>query len=820
MEMLFREFKHSFRSLLRNKGYAAAVTVTLLACIAVNVAIFAIVESVLIRPLPVPGAEDIVLMSNEYPGAGVDDLDTSSSGDYYDRLEKVTALGEQAEFRFTNQTITLKEVAERERTMTATPSLFTLLRVGPLFGRTFTAAEGEVGAEQKVLLSYGLWQQMFGGDRNILGQPLRLNGVPFTIVGVMPPDFTFIDPAVRLWIPAAFTSEEKTIHHSNNWHNIGRLRPGASMEQVQAQVNALNAANMEKFPQMKATLANAGFHTVVEPLKSMVVKDVKSPLRLLWAGSVFVLLIGILNVANLAVARLSLRRKEFATRLALGAGRGDLMSQFAIENLILAMASAGCGVFLGAALLRAIRAIGLNHFPRAYEVGLNAQVIGYAALLTLGTCLLTSGLSLAGLSIKHFHAVLRDDDRTSSAGTKTRRVRQGLVVGQIGFAFALLVGAGLLLASFRELLRVNPGYRTAGVVTASIDAPTSKYPDGARLNLLMNRALDAVRQTPGVLSAGASTTVPLGGNYNDSVISAEGYAMKAGESVVSPLQLSITPGYLETMGVPLLKGRYFQESDNKAAPRVVLVDEVLAERFWPHRDPVGLRMYEPDPPDLTKVGPDTIWYTVVGVVRSVRLQDLSGKGNPGGAYYFPYAQSSSNSYSIAVRTNLDDARMAQAIRSQIATVDPELALFDVRTMAQATELSLSARRTSMLLAVGFGGLALFLAAIGIYAVLAYLVAQRRREIGIRVALGSTQGGIMRLVLREGLALVGIGLIVGVAASISLRSIVRSEVYGVMPMDPRVIGTVAVMFAVVALGACILPALRAMRVDPVTVLSER
>lgn len=819
MESLIREFKHGGRSLLRSKGYAAGVTVTLAACIGVNVAIFAIVNSVLLRPLPVPDAQAIVLMSNQYPKAGVGNLDTSSSGDYYDRLEKVTALGEQAEFRFINQTLAVNGVAERERTMSATPSLFPLLQVAPLFGRTFTADEGEVGSEQKVLLSYGLWQQMYGGNRNILGQPLRLSNVPFTIVGVMPRGFTFIDPAVQLWIPAAFSAEDKTVHHSNNWHNIGRLRPGATLQQVQAQVDALNAANLEKFPQMKAVLINAGFHTVVEPLKTMVVKDVKAPLHLLWAGAIFVLLIGILNVANLAVARLSLRRREIATRLALGAGRGDLMWQFAVENLILATTSAVCGVLLGVALLRGIDAIGLNHFPRTYEVGINGQVATYTLLLALSTGILIGGLSLAGLSLKRFHSVLRDDDRTSSAGTKTRRMRQGLVVAQIGFAFALLVGAGLLLASFRKLLRVNPGYRTDGIVTASIDAPGTKYPDAAQLNLLMNRSLDAVRRVPGVRSAGASTTIPLGGNYNDSVILAEGYVMKAGESVVSPLQLSITPGYLETMGIPLLKGRYLQESDDKAAPRVMLVDEALAARFWPNQDAVGRRMYEPDGRDLMKIGPDTIWYTVVGVVRSTRLQDLSGKGNPGGAYYFPYAQSSANNYSIAVRTNGDDAQMAQAIRAQIATVDPELALFDVRTMAQAAELSLSARRTSMLLAVGFGGLALFLAAIGIYAVLAYLVTQRRREIGIRVALGSSRSGVVKLVLREGMALVAVGLILGITASVSLRSVVKSEIYGVMPLDPLVIGMVIAVFALVALCACILPARRAMKLDPVSVLSE-
>jgi predicted permease len=322
------------------------------------------------------------------------------------------------------------------------------------------------------------------------------------------------------------------------------------------------------------------------------------------------------------------------------------------------------------------------------------------------------------------------------------------------------------------------------------------------------------------MSAGATTTIPLGGHYEDNVILAEGYAMKPGESVISPRRLSVTPGYLETMGVSLLQGRYFQQSDDRSSPLVVIVDERLARRFWPNSDPVGQRMYEPDPTALAKIVPRTVWYRVVGVVRSVRLEDLSGKGNPEGAYYFPYSQDTSNSYTIAVGVAGDSAATVRTIRAEIAAIDPELALFDIRTMSERTQLSLSSRRTSMSLALAFGLFALFLAAVGIYGVLAYLVAHRRREIGIRVALGSTRAGIVRLVLREGFVLVGVGLILGVAGAVSLRTVVTTEIYGVRPLDPLVIGSVAIVFGVVSLAACILPARRAMQVDPAIVLSEQ
>ena len=815
---MIRELKHAIRFLIRSKGFASAVIVTLSACIGVNVAIFAIVNSVLLRPLPFPDSDRIVLMSNRYPKAGVGNQFISSSGDYFDRREKVTALADQALFKFSDETIDINGAAQREKAMTATPSLFDLLQVAPMLGRTFSEAEGEIGSEQKVVLSYGLWQQMFGGDSGALGREVRLDGRPFTVVGVMPQNFVFVDPEVRMWIPAAFTAEEKTVHHNNDWYSIGRLKPGATIQQVQAQIDALNAANLEKLPQFKELLVNAGFHTSVEPLQEMVVRDVRSVLNLLWAGSAFVLLIGVLNVANLAVARLSLRKKEFATRMALGAGRAQLLRQFMTENLLLAALSCVGGVIIGASALRVIGWAGLNHFPRAYEVSVDSHVVWVAVLMALAAVALLSSLSIVGISIRGFHNILRDNERTGTA-SNARPVRQALVVAQVGFAFALLVGAGLLLASFRKLLRVDPGYRRDNIVTASLSAPGNKYNTDTQRELLVRRSLEAVRGIPGIVSSGASTGVPLQDNYNNSVILAEGYVMKPGESVISPIRLSVTPGYVETMGISLVRGRYFKDSDDAHSPLVVMVDEKLAKRFWGDRDPVGQKMYEPDA-DALAITDRTLRYTVVGVVRSVRLEDLSGRGNQEGAYYFPFSQRPSNDYTVAVRTAGDGAAVEPAMRAQIAAIEPEMPLFDVRTMAQREELSLSSRRTSMLLGLAFGVLALLLAALGIYGVLAYLVAQRRKEIGIRVALGSTHSGIVKLVIREGFALVGIGLVLGVIGSISLRTVIEKEIYGVAPLDPLVLGGAALLFAVVALLACFVPARRATQVDPVVVLSEQ
>jgi predicted permease len=416
--------------------------------------------------------------------------------------------------------------------------------------------------------------------------------------------------------------------------------------------------------------------------------------------------------------------------------------------------------------------------------------------------------------------VLREEGRTGTGAKSSRRVRQGLVIAQIGFAFSLLMGAGLLLASFRQLLKVDPGYSMDGIATASTMAPKSRYASDDQLRTLLNRSLDAVRQSPGVISAGATTMIPLGDNHSDSIILAEGYQMKPSESVISPIYVSATPGYFETMRIALVRGRYFQDSDISTSQPVIIVDEELAQRFWPNQDPIGHRMYQPsDSSNLLKTDEHTRWLYVVGVVRSVRIEDLS-TSPPVGVYYFPYSQSPERYFTLTARTAGSPESIMQPIRSKMAAIDPELAIFDVHTMSERGELSLASRRTSMTLALGFGALALFLAAIGIYAVLAFVVAQRRREIGIRVALGSTPGRIVRLVLHEGLVLVGLGLVVGIAGSFLLRSAVASQIYRVSPFDPLVLLSVIAVLGVIALAACLVPARRAVQVDPMIVLNEQ
>ena len=818
MDAFLLDLKYSLRSLWRERGFAVTVVLTFAVCIAANTALFAIVHGVILHPLPVPDANSILIMSNDYPNAGVAGSNNSASGDYYDRLREMTCFESQALFHDRNQTVELNGSPQQIHGMLVTPSWFKLLRVSPMLGRAFTDDEGEVGRDQEAVLSHGLWEQLYGGEKSALGRSLRISGKPFTVVGVMPPNFNFIDPEVRLWIPLAFTPEEKTVHHSNNWYHIGRLKPGATLGQAQAQVNALNNENLERFPEMKELLINAGFRTTVKPLQDMLTAGVKGTLYLLWGGAFLVLLIGGLNIANLALARLTLRRKEIATRQALGAGRVQVTRQLLLENLGLALLGGIGGLALGAGVLRALNAIGLERFPRASEIHVDGTVVLVSIVLSLVAGLFVGLFPFAGISRIGINNALREESRSGTSGTKSRSLRQLLVATQIGFAFALLMGAGLLLASFRALLHVDPGFNPNGVVSASLALPKARYAnDEARRNF-MNRALPVIRGIPGVSYAGATEAIPLGGNHSDSVILAEGYQMKPGESLISPLAIAVTPGYLEALHIPILLGRGFTDRDNDTAPRVILVDERLAQHFWPNSDPLGRRMRFPnDPKDLLKIDEHTQWMTVIGVARSLRYEHLDDSGATVGAYYVPNSQYPASSFTFALKTAGNPASVVSALRGEIARLDPDLALFDIHSMSERIDLSLASRRTSMLLANAFGAVALFLAALGIYGVLAYLVAQRTREIGIRVALGSTRTGILGLILREGSKLVAIGFGLGIIGAASLQKAMAHEIYGVRPFDPLVLVGVIGVLTGIALVACAVPARRAMRVDPIVAL---
>jgi predicted permease len=819
MDTLRQDLRFGARLLWKDKGFSLTAVATLAICLGANTAIFGVVNSVLLNPLRVPGPDRVALMYNSYPRAGAEG---SSSGvpDYYDRLREVDTFESQALYTFNGRTIGTDAAPERVMAMDVTPSFFDVLRIRPALGRPFTEAEGELGNEQRAILSHALWLRLSGGDPSMIGRDLRVDGRPYTVVGVMPEAFQFVSPDVRLWTPLAFTAEEKSdeARHNNSWRNIGRLKPGATVAQAQSQIDALNQRNLERFPALKEVLINAGFRTVVTPLEDRLVRDVRPALYLLWAGVVFVLLIGCVNIANLALVRSTVRMKELATRHALGAGEWRMARQILTETTLLTLVGGVLGLAVGRLLLSGVERLGLEELPSATAIGMNLTVIVFGIALSLVVGMIVGVIPVAHVMRANLAALVREEGRSGTASRTTLLVRRSLVTVQIAVALVLLVGAGLLLSSFRKVLTVDPGFRAERVLTGMVDLPPARYESEGSQRDFYARLLSKIRALPGVTAAGATSNIPMGGSYNDSVILAEGYQMKPGESLISPNRLEVTTGYFEAMGIPLKRGRFFTDADTDTAPRVVIIDEQLGRRFFGDDNPVGRRLIRiTRTEDLPTPGPDVPRYEIVGVVATVKLQGLVDPPSRVGAYYFPFPQDTRRTMTLAVKTGGPPAALGADIQRQVSSIDPELPFYQVRTMDERIEASLVSRRTPMVLAVGFGVVALLLSAIGIYGVLAYQVAERRKEIGIRMALGGEARQIFALVLREGLAIVGVGIGVGIAGALAIGRALESQLYGVGASDPLVIGAVAATLAVIALLACVVPARRAARVNPATAL---
>lgn len=833
VERIWQDIRHASRVLLKNRGFAAATIATLALCLAANAAIFTIVNEVLLRPLPYPEPDRIVTMFNAYPGAG-SVRGANAVPDYFDRLRETDAFEELALYTWNNATLGGQGGRDAERIigMTVTPSFFRLLRVEPLQGRLFGEADSEVGQHRKVILGHGLAQRLFPDRSDVQGADLRLNGQVYTVVGVMPPSFRF-DPDSQIWMPAAFSPEDRadTRRHSNNWQMLGRLAPGATLAQAQAQIDALNARNLERFPEMKQVLVNAGFHTPVFLLQDDLVRETQPVMLLLWGGVLLVLIIGCVNLANLAAIRASARSREMATRLSLGTTTGRLVQQTVTESLLLAAIGGASGLLLATWTLQGIASMGLDAL-RGKDLVLDGQTLAYTILLVSVVGVIVGVWPMLSLRRAHLIDILRDEGRSGTPSRRARAMRRVLATGQVAFALVLLMAAGLLLASFERVLAVDLGFSPGNVLTGDFTLPPSRYagqpdtrPPGAApvsVQTAADRILAEVRRVPGVAAAGVTSSIPFGGNYSDSVILAEGYQLAPGESLISPSQVRVSDGYFEAMGATLVAGRFFDARDTRTAARVVIVDESVARRFWPGATPIGRRMYFPRGVETGLASPpDEEWLTVVGVVKEMRLQGIASSAGSGlfGAYFLPFGQFPQRGVTLAISSEQDPLSIVSSVRAAIARVDAELAFYDVRPMDALVDRALMDRRTPMLLVTGFALVALTLSAIGIYGVLAYEVRLRRREIAIRMALGAVGSRIIRIVLSEAALIVATGALLGFSGSFFLRTLVESQLYGVGVMDPTVLSLAALVLLLVATLACALPARRAVSTNPTTALAE-
>jgi predicted permease len=820
MDKLLRDLRFGVRLLWKEKAVSLTVLLTLAVCIGANTAIFGVIDTVMLRPLPYPQPDRLVRVFNSYPNAGAM-RGSNSAPDYFYRRSRVPAFQNVAEYQFWGNTVGEAGSPERIQSMRVTASFFPLLGVKPLLGRTFTEDEMEPGNAQKVVLSYGFWQERYAGDPSVIGQDLRVDGRPYTIVGVLPRGFHFLGQQDRrFYLPIPYTPADHTPEqlHSNNFEMIARLAPGATVEQAASQIKALDASLVDQvpIPNAKQILKDAGYHAVVVDLKADLLRDVRPTLIMLWAGVAFVLLIGCVNIANLMLARSSDRARELATRIALGANRRRLAGQLITEAVLLALIGGALGLAAGAGGMRLLAALGANDLPRGAEVGVNAVVVLFTFLLTLAAGVFFGGIPLAHVFHTDLNAVFRAESRSGTASRKAVLLRGGLVTAQVALAFVLLIGAGLMFASFRAALKVDPGFNAASVLTGYISMPTSRYPDAASRSRFLEDMLAQVRALPGVQAAAVTSQIPFGGNNSASVVLPEGYVPKAGESLLSPFNTVAGPGYFKAMGIPILQGRGFEASDDSSSRQVMVIDRWLAHRYWPDSSPIGKRMLL-GVPGMTD-NDEALTYTIVGVVGDVKQNDLTETDHVG-AYYFTYKQQSRTFFTLVVHTTTKPTSLVAQIRKAVSGIDPDMPFYMPQTMSDRIADTLRGRRIAMLLLMAFAAVALFLAAVGIYGVLAYSVTQRTRELGVRMALGGSPGEVFRLVLRQGLRVIAFGLVLGALGSLLLVRLIRALLYGVRPTDPAVLVVVAATLAAVGVLACVLPARRATRIDPMVALGD-
>lgn len=818
METLFQDLEFGGKLLLKERAYSATILLTLAICIGANVTIFSVINNVMLEPLPFAQPDRLVRVYNAYPGAGVERAGAAAA-DYFFRRERVEAFGEVAVYQGAGYTIGEPGRTERVQAIRVTPSLFRVLRVQPQLGRLFAEDEIEPGNELKVVLTHGFWQERYGGDAAALGADLRVDGRPYTIIGVLPAAFDFVgEDERRFYVPIAFTPEQRTVEdlHNNNFQMIARLRPGATIEQAVSQIATLNNVLVDEMslPNARQLAEDVGYHAVVRDLRADLLRDIKPTLVLLWGGVAFVLLIGCLNIANLMLARAHARVRELATRIAVGADRLRLARQLLTEALLTSVLGGALGLGFGWGGLALIGGLGVDQLPRGAQVAVDSDVVIFTVLIAIGSGLFFGAIPLASIFHSDLGSVFRAESRTGTATRHAALLRAALTTGQIAFAFVLLIGAALMFASLRAALDVNPGFEPESVLTGLVALPASSYPDGDSRRLFSDRLLRELRALPGVRAASVTNILPFGGVDNSSVIVPEGYELSPGESLLAPHAVIVGPQYFETLGIPLITGRLFDESDDAGTQRVIILDEWLAQRYFPNENPLGRRMVRNVPG--AEVDEDDL-YTIVGVVGQIKHNDLTESEHVG-AYYFTYKQLPISVPAIVARTDVVPLSLTGAVRQAVSRIDPDLPFYGTQTLEQRVAESLVVRRTPMLLLVVFAGVALFLAVVGIYGMLAYSVSQRTRELGIRMALGGTPPEVFRHVLWQGVRVIGLGLTMGLVASLLLSRLIEALLYGVQPTNPFVLATVALLLVITAVIACVLPARRATRIDPVLALS--
>ncbi|MPY89006.1 MAG: FtsX-like permease family protein [Luteitalea sp.] len=776
---MLQDLRFGLKLLWKEKAFALTALLTLALCIGANTAIFTLLNSVVLRSLPYPDADRLVTMYNLYPGVGVSERGSNSAPDYIHRRKLTDVFSDVALVNGSGFDIGSDGNPQRVEGQRVTPSYFRVLRRRPLLGRTFTENEGAPGRDKVAVLSEGLWREIYGARRDVLGEDIRLSGVSHEIVGVMPEGYGIFGDERRIWVPEALTSEQTADDrlHSNNWGMVAQLKPGVSIVQARQRIDALNRANLDRVPKYRDLIISAGFHTRVVGLKDELVRDVRPTLYLLQIAVVGVLLIGCVNLANLMLVRSNVRMKELAIRSSIGASRWRLSRQLLTESVTVALVGGVLGLTVAYGGVHLLSMLGANELPRGQDIRIDTGILAFTAVVALLTGLLFGSIPIAQLLRRNLTDVFRDHDRTGTLSRRARWFRSSLVVCQVSLAFMMLIGSGLLTLSFSRLLKVNPGFTPDRVTSARFSLPSSRYQEDPAVRAFITSFLDRLRQVPGIRSVGITTFLPFSNNSNASVIAIEGRPLSPSEMPPVPGWNIVNRGYRETMSIPLLQGRDFAETDTETSGNVVVIDEFLARKYWPNGDAIGHNIRRgidaDDPP-----------HRIIGVVGSVTTLNLADK-SPVGQIYFHYKQVVPRTMHLVARSNRDSPQVIGALRGALTQIDPELPLFNVNTMPERIARSLLDRRAAMALCLIFGGVALFLAAVGVYGVLAYSVTQRTREIGIRMALGADVRKIVGMVVGYGLRLAATGLVIGIAGALVLTRLMTSLLFDVEPTNAAV-----------------------------------
>ena len=803
MDSILRDLKFSIRSLLKRPTLTIIAILTLAIGIGANSAIFSVVNALLLNPIKAPALDRVLAVWESQPAQGVERNEVSMAN-FLDWRAQNQTFDKMGLYRWWSTNLTGTDAPERVQGFQVTANFFEVIGVNPAIGRGFAEDEDQPGKTPVVLLSHGLWQRRFGGDANIVGKIITLNGIGRTVIGVMPEGFNYPGGA-ELIAPITITPELARSRGNHSYYVIGRLKPNVTAAQAHADLATI-ASRLEK----EYAETNTGWGVATYPFIEDAVRLYRSALLVLMAAVGFVLLIVCANVANLMLARAASRRKEMSLRAALGANRWQIIRQLLTESILLALVGGTLGILIaiwGVDLLRNLNPGEAAKFAPGWDrLGVSLPVLAFNLGISLLSGLFFGLVPALQLSRTDLNEGLKEGGRQASTGS--HRLRSMLVISEVALSLMLLVSAGLLMRSFVSLLKTSPGFSSDNLLTMRLALPAAKYAEDPQKVSFYSALTERVLTLPGVESAALVNYLPLGGSNSSDTFLIEGAPEPApGQELLGRYRVC-SPRYFETMGIPIMKGRSFTEQDRAGATPVIIVNETLAKRFWPGTDPVGKRMRITGPLDKNP------WMQVVGVIPDVK-HDLSVPVTP--EYYLPYAQDPWGSMVLIAKTTGDPSAMAASMRQQVWSLDKDQPVFDVRTMEEVRALSVSIHSFSSISLGIFAGIALLLAAIGIYGVMSYAVTQRTQEIGIRMALGARTADVLRLVVRNGMSLALIGVIAGLAGAYGVTRLLASLLFGVSPTDLLTFCSVTLGLLLVALLACYIPARRATKVDPLVAL---